>query len=320
MRMFQPLKREGLIGFESGGDGQVLDLDTAVKDGVLGGVNGGGGVVDEKLDMKTMLKELDLQDIPSVFICPISLEPMQDPVTLCTGQTYERSNIHKWFNLGHLTCPTTMQELWDDTVTPNKTLHHLIYTWFSQKYVLMKKRSEDVQGRAIEVLGTLKKAKGQASVHALSKIEAVERLSKVEDENSLIWWPPEPILELARLVVDSGGDPGSIQRVLDPKMILFLASSSSGFLEGAKDGRVLVLDRVGVADLAEPLDDLEVEALVVTGLVVEVVGVIDLLVGVEGLLADLELPEDDGRLSPATEEELVWDLLWFTETISSRLS
>nr|AAM61258.1 unknown [Arabidopsis thaliana] len=174
MPMFQPLKRDGLIGFEGGGDGQVLDLDTAVKDGVLGGVNGGGvGVVDEKLDLKKMIKELDLQDIPSVFICPISLEPMQDPVTLCTGQTYERLNIHKWFNLGHLTCPTTMQELWDDTVTPNKTLHHLIYTWFSQKYVLMKKRSEDVQGRAIEILGTLKKAKGQARVHALSELKQI---------------------------------------------------------------------------------------------------------------------------------------------------
>ncbi|KAG2311606.1 hypothetical protein Bca52824_023163 [Brassica carinata] len=132
MPMFQPLKRDGLVGFEGGGDGQVLDLDTAVKDGLLGGVNGGGGVVDEKIDLKTMIKELDLQDIPSVFICPISLEPMQDPVTLCTGQTYERSNIHKWFSLGHLTCPTTMQELWDDAVTPNRTLHHLIYTWFSQ--------------------------------------------------------------------------------------------------------------------------------------------------------------------------------------------
>ncbi|XP_019083973.1 PREDICTED: uncharacterized protein LOC104707029 [Camelina sativa] len=51
------------------------------------------------------------------------------------------------------------------------------------------------------------------------KIEAVEKRSKVEDENSLVWWPPEPILELARLAVDSGGDPGSIQRTLDPKVI-----------------------------------------------------------------------------------------------------
>ncbi|CBI29514.3 unnamed protein product, partial [Vitis vinifera] len=149
MPMFQHYQKDGLVGFDGGGDGHVLDLDTAVKDGVLGG--GGGGVVGgiaEKLDLKRMIEELDLSEIPSVFICPISLEPMQDPVTLCTGQTYERSNILKWFSLGHLTCPTTMQELWDDSVTPNKTLYHLIYSWFSQKYLLMKKRSEDKDFRS----------------------------------------------------------------------------------------------------------------------------------------------------------------------------
>ncbi|KAF7851438.1 hypothetical protein BT93_L3944 [Corymbia citriodora subsp. variegata] len=174
MPMFQPSKRDGLAGYE---DGQVLDLDTAVKDGVLGGLGSGGvvpgGGVGEKMDLKKMIEELDLSEVPSVFICPISLEPMQDPVTLCTGQTYERSNILKWFSLGHLTCPTTMQELWDDSVTPNKTLYHLIYTWFSHKYLLMKKRSEDVQGRASELVETLKKVKGQARVQALKELRQV---------------------------------------------------------------------------------------------------------------------------------------------------
>ncbi|KAF3439079.1 hypothetical protein FNV43_RR17354 [Rhamnella rubrinervis] len=175
MPMFQPCRRDGAVGLDGGGDGHVLDLDTAVKDGVLGGVGGGvvGAGVGEKLDLKKMIEELDLSEVPSVFICPISLEPMQDPVTLCTGQTYERSNILKWFNLGHLTCPTTMQELWDDSITPNRTLYHLIYTWFSQKYLLMKKRSEDVQGRATELLETLKKVKGQARVQALKELQQV---------------------------------------------------------------------------------------------------------------------------------------------------
>ncbi|KAK7853195.1 U-box domain-containing protein 30 [Quercus suber] len=174
MPMFQPSRRDGVVGYEGGGDGHVLDLDTAVKDGVLGGV--GGGVVGagvEKLDLKKMIEELDLSEVPSVFICPISLEPMQDPVTLCTGQTYERSNILKWFSLGHFTCPTTMQELWDESITPNRTLYHLIYTWFSQKYLLMKKKSEDVQGRASELLETLKKVKGQARVQALKELQLV---------------------------------------------------------------------------------------------------------------------------------------------------
>ena len=41
MPMYQPSKRDLVAGFDGGGDGQILDLDTAVKDGVLGGVDGG---------------------------------------------------------------------------------------------------------------------------------------------------------------------------------------------------------------------------------------------------------------------------------------
>ncbi|GLU15958.1 hypothetical protein SLE2022_324090 [Rubroshorea leprosula] len=156
-------------------DGQVLDVETAVKDGILGGVGGGfnGGFASEKLDLKQMIEELESVEVPTVFICPISLEPMQDPVTLSTGQTYERSNILKWFSLGHCTCPTTMQELWDDSVTPNKTLQQLIYSWFSQIYLASKKRSEDVQGRVKEILETLKKLKGQARIQALKELRQV---------------------------------------------------------------------------------------------------------------------------------------------------
>ncbi|KAJ0771083.1 putative U box domain, armadillo-like helical, Zinc finger, RING/FYVE/PHD-type [Helianthus annuus] len=154
-------------------NGQVLDLATAVKDGVLGGgVSFSCGFV-EKLDLNNMIEELDEPEVPSVFICPISLEPMQDPVTLCTGQTYERSNILRWFNLGHFTCPTTMQELWDDSVTPNKTLHQLIHTWFAQKYLQMKKKSQDVIGNASEALDRLKKVKGQARVQSLKELRRI---------------------------------------------------------------------------------------------------------------------------------------------------
>ncbi|KAL2894982.1 U-box domain-containing protein 30 [Bienertia sinuspersici] len=169
MPMYQPTK------VEVSGGGQVLDLETAVKDGILGGgvEDGGFSSLSEKLDLKKMVEQLDSIEVPTVFICPISLEPMQDPVTLCTGQTYERSNIMKWLSLGHLTCPTTMQELWDDSITPNKTLQHLIYTWFSQKYLAMKKKSEDVHGRVLEILENLKKVKGQSRVQALKLLKQV---------------------------------------------------------------------------------------------------------------------------------------------------
>ena len=40
-----------------------------------------------------------------------------------------------------------------------------------------------------------------------------------EEENGLVWWPPQSVLDLARVAVDSGGDPAAIQRALDPTMI-----------------------------------------------------------------------------------------------------
>ncbi|XP_019175368.1 PREDICTED: U-box domain-containing protein 30-like [Ipomoea nil] len=172
MPMYEPSMGRREVG------GQVLDLDTAVKDGILGGGGGGGvvsgvGISEKKISLNKMIEELDSIEVPCVFICPISLEPMQDPVTLCTGQTYERSNILKWLSLGRLICPTTMQELWDDSIIPNSTLHHLIYSWFSQKYLALKKRSGDVQGRVLEILETLKKVKGQAKVQALKELRQV---------------------------------------------------------------------------------------------------------------------------------------------------
>jgi hypothetical protein len=52
-------------------------------------------------------------------------------------------------------------------------MRQLIYSWFSQKFLATKKRSEDVQGRAIELLDNLKKVKGQAKVQTLKELRQV---------------------------------------------------------------------------------------------------------------------------------------------------
>ncbi|KAG8064570.1 hypothetical protein GUJ93_ZPchr0004g39319 [Zizania palustris] len=71
-------------------------------------------------------------NIPHLFRCPISLDIFTDPVTLCTGQTYDRPCIERWLAAGHRTCPVTMQPLGDATVLiPNRTLRHLIERWLS---------------------------------------------------------------------------------------------------------------------------------------------------------------------------------------------
>ena len=73
-------------------------------------------------------------DYPVHFRCPISMELMQDPVTISTGVTYERKNIEKWFFFcNKKTCPTTMQSINNFEITPNHTLKRLILSWQNEE-------------------------------------------------------------------------------------------------------------------------------------------------------------------------------------------
>ncbi|KAL4644050.1 hypothetical protein ACB092_02G135100 [Castanea dentata] len=67
--------------------------------------------------------------VPSFFRCPISLDVMKSPVSLCTGVTYDRSSIQRWLDNGNNTCPATMQVLDSKEVVPNRTLQRLIEIW-----------------------------------------------------------------------------------------------------------------------------------------------------------------------------------------------
>ncbi|CAH9081824.1 unnamed protein product [Cuscuta europaea] len=81
--------------------------------------------------MPARLDPLDVAgiQIPSYFRCPISLELMQDPVTVCTGQTYDRESIESWVATGNTTCPVTRAPLKDFNLIPNHTLRRLIQEW-----------------------------------------------------------------------------------------------------------------------------------------------------------------------------------------------
>ncbi|CAL0317012.1 unnamed protein product [Lupinus luteus] len=70
-------------------------------------------------------------DVPPLFLCPISLEIMKDPVTVSTGISYDRESIEKWIFSGkNKTCPVTKQPLSDSiNLTPNHTLRRLIQAW-----------------------------------------------------------------------------------------------------------------------------------------------------------------------------------------------
>ncbi|KAL4615407.1 hypothetical protein ACB092_07G122600 [Castanea dentata] len=80
--------------------------------------------------MPGSLEPLDLGiQIPYHFRCPISLELMCDPVTVSTGQTYDRASIESWVATGNTTCPVTRAPLTDFSLIPNHTLRRLIQDW-----------------------------------------------------------------------------------------------------------------------------------------------------------------------------------------------
>ncbi|MCL7047928.1 hypothetical protein MKW94_010383 [Papaver nudicaule] len=68
-------------------------------------------------------------DIPTYFVCPISLNIIKDPVTLASGITYDRESIEQWLSSSDY-CPVTKLPLHKDTdLTPNHTLRRLIQAW-----------------------------------------------------------------------------------------------------------------------------------------------------------------------------------------------
>ncbi|VFQ81890.1 unnamed protein product [Cuscuta campestris] len=81
--------------------------------------------------MPASLEPLDMAgiQIPYYFRCPISLELMRDPVTVCTGQTYDRESIESWVATGNTTCPVTRAPLKEFSLIPNHTLRRLIQDW-----------------------------------------------------------------------------------------------------------------------------------------------------------------------------------------------
>ncbi|XP_022143444.1 U-box domain-containing protein 21 isoform X1 [Momordica charantia] len=68
-------------------------------------------------------------EIPSHFLCPISLDLMKDPVILCTGITYDRESIEKWIDAGNFLCPVTKQGLTGFDLIPNHALRRMIQDW-----------------------------------------------------------------------------------------------------------------------------------------------------------------------------------------------
>ena len=65
------------------------------------------------------------ENTPDEYICPISLEIMEDPVIAMDGHSYDRSHIEKWLSKSIIS-PKTGLELPNKQLIPNENLKRLI--------------------------------------------------------------------------------------------------------------------------------------------------------------------------------------------------
>ncbi|CAN6249881.1 unnamed protein product [Urochloa humidicola] len=72
--------------------------------------------------------------VPSDFLCPLTRQIFSNPVTIETGQTFERHAIVRWLDRGFRTCPVTGHELLSLSIPDtNRVLKRLIDSWMSDR-------------------------------------------------------------------------------------------------------------------------------------------------------------------------------------------
>ncbi|KZV52125.1 U-box domain-containing protein 19-like [Dorcoceras hygrometricum] len=104
------------------------------------------GVSDQTDGRNNNLETLSCLN-PEDFLCPISLELMTDPVTVSTGQTYDRASIQKWLRSGNMLCPVTGEHLTSTEMVPNTSLRKLIQHYCTEYGVSLaksRKKNRDI--------------------------------------------------------------------------------------------------------------------------------------------------------------------------------
>jgi hypothetical protein len=84
------------------------------------------------------------------FICPISLDIMEDPVIALDGVTYDRSSITEWLEY-HTTSPMTRQEI-GNTLIPNRLVKDLIEQYKASINALLPEVHEEQDQEGLQTL------------------------------------------------------------------------------------------------------------------------------------------------------------------------
>lgn len=139
--------------------------------------------------------------VPWYFRCPISLELMQDPVTVATGQTYDRASIESWVATGNTTCPVTRAPLADFTLIPNHTLRRLIQEWcVAHRSLGVERIPTPKQPADPDLIRSL-----IAQCPGLPALRKLRALARESDKNRLVMATHETRAALVEMAFGAGG-------------------------------------------------------------------------------------------------------------------
>ena len=86
--------------------------------------------------------EISSDEIPQSFLCPLTLELMNEPVIDREGNTYEKAAIMDWLQKGNTTSPLTRSALKADDLTPNRSIKEAITEFKMHKAEEARKYAE----------------------------------------------------------------------------------------------------------------------------------------------------------------------------------
>ncbi|WJX47728.1 hypothetical protein P8452_34387 [Trifolium repens] len=189
--------------------------------------------------------------VPSLFRCPISLDVMKSPVSLCTGVTYDRSSIQRWLDNGNNTCPATMQILQTKDFVPNRTLQRLIQIWsdsvrhrVDSSESMISNESVDKRDQLLVAITDLE----SGSKNRFESLEKIVRFAKDSEENSVFLAKTEGFVALLVGFLDNvdGGVERSVelleQVVVALDLVLSKIDNRDSILKSQKEKEVQSLD------------------------------------------------------------------------------
>lgn len=169
------------------------------------------------------------QTPPKDFVCPITSQLFNDPVTLETGQTYERKAILEWLERGNSTCPITRQQL-HSTQLPktNYVLKRLIASWQDQHPYSTPARMETPPPKSASDTNQLGHAPSPTSVISQASFDrrsgdlslALSRLCTSEDLSE----SEMAVLQIERLLREASGEARVLTALSKPAVV-------NGFVE-----------------------------------------------------------------------------------------